>query len=189
MRKSAVVLFVTLLVGCFALPAASATVKLRSELLTLSQLPKGWLSSSPSSTAVFGCNASVLPANPTVQASAGFNVGALKGFPLLTEVLASYKNVDAAFNALTSGLSGCTHISGTRDGNPVSGTLSKMSFGTYGDQSAAYHVSVNLQGSSLVADILVVRKGNVLLELEEGNSGSISASGFESFSKSAVKRL
>jgi hypothetical protein len=189
MRKSAAVLFVTLLVCCVALPAASATVKLKSDLLTLSQLPKGWLASSPSSTAVFGCSASALPASPMAEAGTGFNFGALGAFPLLTEVLASYTNVEAAFNTLTSGLSSCTHVSGTRDGSSFSGTISKMSFGTYGDRSAAYHVSANLQGKSLVADILVVRKGNVLLELEEGNSGNISASGFQSFSKSAVNRL
>ena len=45
-------------------------------------------------------------------------------------------------------------------------------------------------GLSVTEDILVVRKGNVLLELQEGyNAPSVSPSEFQTLSKAAVHKL
>lgn len=188
MKKSGFLLALVALVLGLASPAGSS-VNLKSDLLTVSQLPKGWVAASASNPELPGCKATTLPANPTKQAAVGFNYRALKAFPLIIEVVAEYSDVDKAFNSLTSGLSSCKNATWSKNGKPFTSMVSKMSLGSYGDQSSAYHATVKGSGFSLAADVLVVREGKLLLELQEGNTGSISSSAFRSLTSDAVRKL
>ncbi len=189
MKKSGILLGLIVYVLGLAVPAGSS-VNLKSDLLTLSQLPKGWVTASASSAELPGCKATALPAKPTTQANATFNYRALKGFPQLVEVLAAYTNIDKGFNSLTSGLNGCKNVTGNKNGKSFTTTVSKMAFSSYGDQSAAFHASIKASGLLVAIDILVVRKGKVLLELQEGNNNSsVSLSTFHGFATAAVRKL
>jgi hypothetical protein len=190
MKKPGSLLILIMLISGLVITAGASTVTLKSELLSLPQLGKGWLVASASNPEVPGCTATVLPSKALAEASVGFNYGSLKGFPLVDEVVAEYKNVDNAFDTLTSGLSGCTHGTGSKNGKSFTSAVSKMSYATFGDESAAFHGTITAAGLSAVVDILVVRKGDVLVELQEGNdSGSVSASSFQSLAKAALHDL
>jgi hypothetical protein len=187
--KKIVMMMSTMLVVLGLAPSAGAVAKLSGELLTLGQLPKGYVSAS-SGTIVPGCNTSSLGAAPTAQASASFDFGTLEGWPQVAEGLATYKNVKAAFTSLSSALKGCAHVTGTKKGTPYTVTIAPMTFSPYGDQSAAYTLTVSFSDTSQSGDLIVVRKGDVLLQLTDVNSGSsIGKSAFTSVTKAAVDRL
>lgn len=170
-------------------PVGAAPMNLHSKLLTVSQLSTGWLKESNSSSEVFGCSASAFPSGSSAKAAVSFNYKAPKGFPLITEVLATFKNASPAYDTLTAGLAGCTHVSGTLHGTSFTGTIAKMSFQSYGNQSAAFDVHVNLGGTVIVVDVVVERKSNVCLELEEANFTSVSSSEFHSLAADAAAKL
>jgi hypothetical protein len=186
-RRGLIVMMVVLACG-FALPAGASNVNLKSKLVTLNQLPHGWLkASSSNNTELPGCKKSALPAKWTGQASVNFNFGALEAFPQLSEVLGAYKNVDSAFTTLTSGLSSCAHETASKDGKTFTVSITKATSSSYGDQSAAYRATI---GPSIVVDVLVVRKGDVLMVLDYGNSNaSVNQSAFQGFSREAVQKL
>ena len=112
MKKAGMLLGALLFGLCLATPAASTTVKLSSELLTLHQLPKGWITAAASSIAIPGRAATTFPAGSTNHVGTGFNFQVEKGFPLITELLATYKNVTTVYSSLAAGLSACTRFSG-----------------------------------------------------------------------------
>lgn len=187
-----------LLAGCAILiglasllPAVTAgsSVNLKSELLSLSQLPKHWVAASAEDPELPGCNATAFPTNHTTLASTTFDYGALKGFPQIVEVLAIYENVDKAFDSLAAGLNDCKNAKGSKNGKPFATTVSKLAFSSYGDQSAAYQGSVRFSGFSFAVDVLIVRKGKVLLELQEGNTSTVSTSAFHGLATTAVRKL
>ncbi len=170
-------------------PAGAAPTKLKTELLSVSQVPKGFLVEAASSTEVFGCSASAFPTGSSAKATGGFNYKAPKAFPLIAEVLATFKNVTTAYGTLTGGIAGCAHVSGTQDGRSFTGTVSKLSLPSYGDQSAAYIGHVTFGGQLIVLDIVVVRRGKDLMELEEANFSSLSASGFATIAAAAANKI
>jgi hypothetical protein len=169
--------------------AVTATARLHAKLLNVSQLPSGWLKEATSSVEVFGCTASAFPSGPTATASVSFNYGGPKSFPLITEELGTFKSSSTAFAALTGGLNGCKSVSGTAHGGTFTGTITKMSFASLGNQSAAYAAKITLSGSVLAADIVIVRKGSELMDFQEGNFTSVSAGGFRTFATAAAARL
>jgi len=188
-RKLGVLLVALVLISGLSVPAG-ATAKLNAELLSLGQLGKGWLAASGSTSSVPGCDATALPTGSTAQASVTFNFGQLKAFPLLIETLGTYKDVDNAFGALTAALKACTHAIGTKKGQTFTSTVAESAFTSYGDQSAYYYASIRGTGLSVAEDILVVRKGNVLMQLEEGNNNaSVNVTAFRSFAAAATHKL
>jgi len=180
---------VVVLAGALAVPAVASTGSLRPKLLSLSQLPQGWLAAGASSTAVFGCRASGFPTGSTRLVAVGFNYGSLKSFPLLTENLATFKSAASAFATLTAGLGGCGHVRGVRNGKSFTGTVTKLAFTSFGNQSAAFRGSFSFGGSPLAFALLVVRKGSELMEFEEGNLGTVNASSFRAFAADAANKM
>ncbi|MFI5036727.1 MAG: hypothetical protein ACHQFZ_11060 [Acidimicrobiales bacterium] len=182
---------VVMLAWGVAAPAGAkiAPSKLRPKLLAVSQLPKGYLLEGTSSSAIFGCSASAFPTGSLKMVSESFNYGAPKGFPLLTEDLATFKNAAGAFATLTSGLGGCGQVSGTKNGKTFTGTVTKLTFASLGNQSAAFAGHFSFSGTPLALELVVVQKGNELMEFQEGNFGSISTGSFAAFAAAAVKKL
>lgn len=187
MKRTGLFVTILVLVFGFAVPSGASTANLKSKLLTLHQLPQGWLEASNLNNAELpGCKRSAFPAKSTTHASVNFDFGSLEAFPQLSEVLASYTNVDNAFTTLSSGLSSCAHETAVKNGKTFAVTISKVASNSYGDQSTAFHVSI---ANSIFVDVLIVRKGDVLMEFEYGDNASISQSAFHSFSKDAVQKL
>jgi len=193
MRKLGVALTPVALVSVMSVPAEGASSPLKKELLTLSQLPKDWLVASPSPIELPGCKASAQPTKSTAQAIAHFDYKVIEGFPEINEVLATYNKVTVAFNTLTAGLAGCKHFTTVKHGKNIVVTITKISFKSYGDQSAAYKLSLSAAGTAGVLFnglMLVIRDGTTLLDLQDSNtSGGVSANVFESLATTCVERL
>ncbi|HEV2426792.1 MAG TPA: hypothetical protein VGS61_01090 [Acidimicrobiales bacterium] len=169
--------------------ALTATAALKAKLLVVGQVPKGFLKEATSSIEVFGCSGSAFPVGATASASVSFNYGGPKGFPLITEEIGTFKTVTSAYAALAGGLAACTTVSGTAHGSTFTGTITKMSFKAFPDASAAYAVHVTLGSSVLYSDVLIVRHGNVLMDLQEGGFAAVSASAFRAIATAAVHKL
>lgn len=157
-----------LIAGSLALPAAASTLNLNAELISLHQLPKGFVSASYSSSIGLlpSCNTTSLGAAPTAQAGAAFGFGSAEGSPSISESLTEYKNIDAAFDALSSKLKGCAHLTGSKNGTPYVVTVGSISFSHYGNQSAAFAFKVDAQSFSESGYLVVVREG----ELADGTN-------------------
>jgi hypothetical protein len=69
--------------------------------------------------------------------------------------------------------------------------MGQMSFTHYGNQSAAYTVSGDIQGESIGEDFLVVREGNVIAAFAEADLQPVSTdlSQFEGFVAKALAKL
>jgi hypothetical protein len=189
MKRICATAVVVVLAWGLAVPAGAATGVLRAKVLKVSELPKGWLAAGASTTALFGCPASSFPTHSSAKVAAGFTYLTPKSFPLLTEVLATFSSSTTAYNALEGGLAGCAHVSGTLNGKTLSGTVTKMAFTKYGNQSTAFVGRISVGGSPIVVYVLVVRKSKELMEIEEANFTSLSLSGFRSIAATAATKL
>ena len=127
------------LAGCIAVlialgtisPPAGAITKsqLRSKLLTLSNMPTGWVvdnSSSGGGSVTSGCLAGVkqAPKNET-KVTASFPDGQL---PSLEEELVTGSQAIAAYNRLNHVLAGCKHFTAESGGQSMTATVGAMSF-------------------------------------------------------------
>jgi hypothetical protein len=159
--------------------AASATSNsLRSELLSLSQMPVGWSVEAPSSggggSDAGSClddTSAMMPRHVTpTTAFAAFQYGGQ--LPLLAEVLVERRDAARAF---PHAMAGCK--------------TGQMSFPSFGDQSAAYALSLtNFSGFALFE-----RRGSTIMLLFELGSpifgGAPSVNQFEHFARMAAAKV
>jgi hypothetical protein len=163
---------------------------LASMLLAVRQMPTGWnVDNSPGSG--FGCLHNVLEP-PGVKQTAGAAVtfqdqGAL---PQVEEKLATYTTAAGKVFAMIIGtLDRCKHFSGSSGGHKVTGTVGQMSFPGYGVQSAAFVASFTISGLTADEDVLIVRKGDVLVGMSEGAISSPNVAQFQGFVRLALARV
>ena len=180
---------VVAVLGVAAAPAGAAPRKLKTEVLTISQVPKGFLAEAASSTEIFGCGASAFPTGWSAKATAGFNFKSPKAFPLISEVLATFPNAVTTYNDLIGGVAGCVNLNGTQDGRTYSGSIAKIPMNSYGDQSIGFQGHFFLNGTAIVLDVVVVRKGSDVMELEEANYTGVKTGGFEAIAAAAVSKF
>jgi hypothetical protein len=75
------------------------------------------------------------------------------------------------------------------DGNKTTGTVGQMSFPHYGDTSEAFAVNLTVQSTTAYEDLLIVRKGTIVMGIDEGNLVSVNVSQFQGFVKKAIKKV
>jgi hypothetical protein len=152
--------------------AAAGAVNLSGKLLVVTDLPAGWAvdsSTGNGSGGVASCKAINSGAWQTLPSSAEaqFTQGALG--PFLDEKLAggSRGQVDAAWQSFAKATADCSTFTGPdSSGGTDSFTLAGLSFPSYGDGTYALAVSVKSSaGLGASGDIVVVRKGTVLVEV------------------------
>ena len=153
-----------------ATAAAASSSQLTSELLAVTDLPAGWSTTATSSSSggAASCKAldsgawQSLPAN----AEADFTGGTLG--PELAEKLAagSASQVAAAWQAFTAATAQCASFT-TPDssGGTDKFSLAGLSFPSYGDGTYAFALTVDADGVSASGDVVVVRKGDVLVQI------------------------
>lgn len=177
------------MVGVLAGPAGAAPKKLKSEVLSISQVPKGFLAEAASSTEIFNCTASSFPTGWSAKATAGFNYKSPKAFPLISEVLATFPDAVTTYDDLIGGVAGCVNLNGTQDGRTFSGSVAKIPLNSYGDQSIGFQGHFFLSGTAIVLDVVVVLKGSDVMELEEANYTGVKTGGFEALAAAAVSKF
>ena len=98
--------------------------------------------------------------------------------PLLEEAVATYSNA-------TTTLTNCKSVRA----NEITGTVGQMSFLHYGNASAAFVLSATSQGTTVDVDFLIVRKGNVIMRIEEAAVSPVDVSQFQGFVVEALAKV
>jgi hypothetical protein len=150
-------------------PAPSPTANLSAELLTVNDLPAGWSSSTPSSSEGGAASCKALNNGPwktlPEHAEADFQESGVG--PYLSEELSagSATQISHAWTAFGTATSTCRSFSGTTSSGTAQYSLQALSFPSYGNQTYAFAVSLSESGVTASGDIVVVRKGDALVQI------------------------
>ncbi|MBR7838036.1 hypothetical protein KDL01_32485 [Actinospica durhamensis] len=174
-----------------ASPAASTDASLSAELLTVNDFPAGWTTTTPGGSSGSGPSCKALDngawLKPPQRAEADFADS--QGEYLLAEKLdaGSVTQVSQAWTAFGSATSTCRTFTNTISGHTVTYRLQDLSFPSYGDKMYAFAVAATVSGLTVNADIVVVRKGNALVQIiAEAQEGSVPVSLVEQTVSKAV---
>jgi hypothetical protein len=178
-----------LVTGLLITPVNASTSKLPAMLLSISQMPTGWAMYSGSSNGL-GCLANVLePKGIKQTASASVEFEDNGSLPAIVERLVIFRNAKVGYQKIVSHLQSCNHLSGTTSGQKFSGTVGQASFPHYGNASAAFEATFTLQGESLGEDLLIVRMGNIVMGIDEGDLAPVDTGQFQGFVNKALAKL
>jgi hypothetical protein len=170
--------------------AFASTPRLSAELRSVSQMPTGWSIDNSSGGSGIGCLATILEPKGIKQTShAGVALDDNGNTPLVSEKLATYSNAKTAYKKIVATLNGCKHVSGTSGGTKATGTVGQMSFPHYGNASAAFSVSLVTQGTTIDDDLLIVRKGSVIMGIQEADLPPVDVSQFQGFVVKALAKV
>jgi hypothetical protein len=187
---AATLLMPTGLLSIAATAASASPPKLSAMLLGIDQMPTGWSVGPSSGSGHAGCYGNVLePKGIKQTASASVYFEANGGLPAVDEKLATYTNAKTAYAKVVASLAACKHFSGTSAGEKITGTMGQMSFPHYGDASEAFAVTLTVQGTTAYDDLLIVRKGIIVMGIDEGNVAPVNVSQFQGFVNKAVAKL
>jgi hypothetical protein len=191
---SAVTLLLTLTLASGV--ASSAPPRLSSELVSISQMPKGWNVIKPTGIVQDGCLSNVVSLGrglmakgiqQTSFARVVFQYG--PGLPAAAEMLASYANPTGANAKILASLSTCKHVSGDMLGAKVVGTIKKKSFAHVGNESQAFSAITTIKGNNIAIDILLVRKGGDIACLMEGGLPNFDVHQFQNLATKALTKI
>ncbi len=191
--KRAVVFFVSFvaiaLLPMGVAPRANASPpNLSAMLLTIHQMPTGW-NVYDSSVGNGGCLGNVLePKGIKQTAEAGVSYQRGGTVPDVNEAIATFTNASTAYKKIVADLVGCKHFSATTGELKVTGTAGHMSFPPYGNASEAFAVRFTISGLTFHEDLLIIRKGSIVLAIDEGDL-SVNVSQFQGFVKKAIAKL
>jgi hypothetical protein len=148
------------LLGTVATAASASPPKLSAMLLSIGQMPIGWVVYNGPNTGL-GCLANILePKGIKLTAKASLEFEGNGGLPGVIERLATFTNAKTGYKKIVANLTACKRLSVTTGIQKVSGTVGQMSFPHYGNASEACEASLTLQGMAYGEDFLIVRKGS-----------------------------
>jgi hypothetical protein len=196
--RAAVLITTTLTLTLSITSVASSTVKSRlaTQLISRSQFPGGWSVQNPSGDVQAGCLTNVVGLTKFLVAKGVKQTSSARVFleddqsvPMVSEMLATYSNVDAAYAQIVSTLARCKHVSGKIFGTTVSGSLKEKSFDHFGNESEAFGANTTILGTNFDEDLLIVRKGSVVMGIVEGGLPPLSTHQFQGFVAKALARV
>jgi len=165
--------------------------KLKPMLLTVEQMPTGWSQGGSGTGGGIGCLTHIFePKGIRKTGSASVTYAANAGLPQVTEELATYSGpAKTAFQGIDATLRACKTVKGSSGGSKATGTVGEMSFPKMGDQSAAFEVQLTISGTSANQDVVIARKGSIILGLTDGTLGTPSLTEFEHFAQLALAKV
>jgi hypothetical protein len=192
-KASAVTLAVSAtLVACSSAPAKvgqPSAAGLKAMALAISDLPFGWAVSPPStdSSVTSPCPAITSDAGKQLPAQAETDFQQSEYGPFLQDILAtgSAQQVNQLWASVKQATSQC---SGQTSGSDTT-SLSTTSFHSYGDQSYALQLTATRSGVTYSGDIVVVRKGQVFVEVVVFGGGGVPAALVQQLADKAVKKI
>jgi hypothetical protein len=196
--RAALVLTTTLTLALAMTGVASSSVKSRlaTQLISRSQFPGGWSIQNPSGAVQAGCLTNVVGLSKYLVAKGVKQTSSARVFleddqsvPMVSEMLATYSNADAAYLEIVSTLVRCKHIGGKIFGQAVSGSLKQKSFPHFGNESQTFAATTSILGTNFDEDVTIVRKGNVVMGIIEGGLPPVSAHQFQGFIVKALARV
>jgi hypothetical protein len=175
---------------------SSVTPRLSSELIGPSQFPKGWSLYSSSGTVNAGCLTNVIGLSNVLQAkgvkqtaSAQVFVEDNQSVPLVSEMLATYSNVKSAYAQIVKTLIACNHVRAKIFGAAVSGSMKQQPLTHFGDASQAFAASTSVMGTTFDEDLVIIRKGNVVVGIVEGGLPPVNVHQFQGIVVKALARV
>ncbi len=190
-----ITLAVTLLMptGFLSIAATAASASppnLSAMLLSIHQMPTGWSVGPSSGSGGAGCFSKFMdPEGIKWTETATVYFEGNGGFPAVDERLATYANAETSYKKIVAHLAVCKHFSGTSGGQKITGTVGQMSFPHYGDASEAFAVNFTVQGTTAYEDLLFVRKGSIVMGIDEGSLTPVNVSQFQGFVAMAIKKV
>ena len=136
-------------------------------LVTVDDLPLGWVESDPSTDNPGDTDPSCITAlddlfRDSPSASTSFD-SPFTGEYFYESAAKLGTNADAVFNQLVDGLDACTDVSFVHDGRTISGMIEPISFDEYGDDSAAWRMTFLADGGIVEYDLLAARYADVIM--------------------------
>ncbi|MDE3030178.1 MAG: hypothetical protein KGL23_00705 [Acidobacteriota bacterium] len=189
---SMVATVVLLSVVCVSAASAStsATAVLKSEALSIAQMPKGWTAQQPTYNLRMGCLSQLLePKGVTRTHLVEVHYQGKGDVPQLIETLTTYNNTPLAYRKIAAASASCKRVSGTLKGYPVTGTVRTLALARQGNESVAYLIAMAGQHLRFQADYVIARKGNVVVTVIEGNVPTVNLTQFRNFVSTAVARV
>lgn len=182
-----------LAVGPFLVPAGATPdaglPRLQSRLLTSPELPGGWRVQRIPSNGI-GCLANLIePKGITVTRSAEISFAATPGLPQIVERVATYRDAAAAYRGIVARLTACTHVTGEIDGTRLTGTLTPIAGSQDGTTRATFAATFAATGAQLADDVAIVRRGRIIMGIDEGGYAPIDVNQFQTTVSVAARKL
>ena len=175
---------------------SSVTPRLTSELIGPAQFPRGWSLYSSSGTVNAGCLTNVVGLSNVLEAKGVKQIASAKVFvqdnqsvPLVSEMLATYSNVSSAYAQIVKTLIACKHVNAKIFGAAVSGSMKEKSFTHFGNASQAFAASTSVMGTTFDEDLVIVRKGNVVVGIIEGGLPPVNVHQFQGIVVKALAKV
>lgn len=182
--------------SCGAAPSTSTTSRstpdLKPLLLTISDLPSGWLVTPNKSSGSFesrGCPAFDAVSNVRDSDSVEFVRSEQSDLPQLAEAIGWSSEAASLFDQATADIGQCKHLTFQTGGVPASGTVDPISFPQVGNQSAAYLLAIDVASVQIDFDIVVARKGRYLSLLAFGAQGEPNFVQLEGYVTAALAKI
>jgi len=192
----AVATFIVIMTTMTSVGAFAATPRLSSELLTASQMPKGWSADSLSGSVSAGCLTNIVGLTSVLDARGVKQTSSAEvlfvdhsAVPAVSEMLATYSSPVTAYARIVAELSSCKHVSGQAFGMTVTATMSRANFTHYADASQGFAATSLVEGERFNEDLVVVRKGDVVAGVIEGNVPPVNVRQFEGFVVKALAKV
>jgi hypothetical protein len=168
---------------------------LAAELLTTADLPAGWSTDTAASAGAGsrGCIEVASSTPPQGEARATFSAGTA-GLPVFAESLGWFAHdAHAAFTGADQALARCRSTSFRAGGQEFHGSVAALPFPSFGDESAAFDVSVSAAGQaatgSLGLELVLARKGAILVSTELIDAGMPDAVTLSQLTARALAKL
>lgn len=167
----------------------ASVTQLKAAALALADLPFGWAVSPPSAdNSVTAPCAALTPSGSTqLPAQAETDFQASEDGPFLQEILASgpAQQVHDVWASIRRAASQCSATTSGTDTTHLSAT----SFPSYGDESYALRLTAGRSGVTYDGDVVVVRKGQVYIEVAAFGVGGVPASTVQELVGKAVDKV
>jgi hypothetical protein len=163
---------------------------LKSEALSITQMPSGWTTHHPTYDVRMGCLTNLL--EPKGVKETHFVEVYFLGrgdLPVLVETLTTYSNAQVAYQRITKNIASCKKVAGNLKGYAVTGTVRPMASPHYGNASVVYLLTISGTHLTFKADYAIVRKGNVVVAVLEGTYPSVNTLQFRKFVAAAVAKV
>lgn len=172
-----------------ALVGQASVTQLKAAALALPDLPFGWAVSPPSdaSSVTAPCAALTAGGSRQLPAQAETDFQASEDGPFLQENLASgpAQQVHDVWASIQKAANQCSVITSGTDTTHLSAT----SFPSYGDESYALQLTAGRSGVTYDGDVIVVRKGQVYIEVAVFGIGGVAASTLQQLVGKAVDKI
>jgi hypothetical protein len=176
----ALVLTCTATIAFEGSPVGAKNLPLKPLVLTVKQMPTGWVISHSSSGS--GCGQ---PKGVKVMQDVTVSFGET-GQQLVEDLRTYSVAVESAYMRLLKVFNRCTHERIVIGGKPITANIGQMSLPTFGNDSEAFDARVRHNGKLINIYETVIRSGNIIVTMTERGTD---LGQFEDFTKLALARL